>query len=205
MQSKEKTKSSDDSSLVAALQIGSDKGYEQLYDRYASLMFGVIRRVVGVGEDAENLLQDSFIKIWRNIETYDASKGKFSTWILNIARNTAIDFYRSKAFSQQRKNQNLENLVEPKMILGNTITPTDTIGLLEMVAAITPVNRQIIEWLYFDGFTQADIAQTFGLPLGTVKTRTRNGLKELRQYFDLNDWQKNTYGYKLNCTWFKRL
>ena len=187
MQSKEKTKSSDDSSLVAALQIGSDKGYEQLYDRYASLMFGVIRRVVGVGEDAENLLQDSFIKIWRNIETYDASKGKFSTWILNIARNTAIDFYRSKAFSQQRKNQNLENLVEPKMILGNTITPTDTIGLLEMVAAITPVNRQIIEWLYFDGFTQADIAQTFGLPLGTVKTRTRNGLKELRQYFDLND------------------
>ena len=116
MQSKEKTKSTDDSSLVAALQNNDNNGYEQLYDRYAMLMFGVIRRVVGVGEDAENLLQDSFIKIWRNIETYDASKGKFSTWILNIARNTAIDFYRSKAFSQQRKNQNLENLVEPKMI-----------------------------------------------------------------------------------------
>ena len=174
-----------DDALLQLLRQGDNSGYAMLYDRFGAMIYGVIKRIVIVEEDAENLLQDCFVKIWRNSDQYDSNKGKLSTWLLNIARNTAIDFTRSKVFSQRQKNQSLDILVNPSIDLGGSTTVTDTIGLRRMVQQLSPPCREVIEWMYFEGYTQQEISDNFGLPLGTVKTRARTGLLELRKYFDL--------------------
>ncbi len=168
--------------LIALLQQGDNEGYEKLYDNYASMLFGIISRIVRDAEDAENLLQDCFVKIWRNIEQYDASKGRFATWLINIARNTAIDFTRSKIYLQRQKNQAIDNIVSIGLNL-STMPYIDTIGLRQLVNALTPQCREVIEWMYFDGYTQQEISENFDIPLGTVKTRARMGLVALREYF----------------------
>lgn len=169
--------------LIERLKTGNDAAYAELYDRYSAMLYGVTLRVVNDKEDAENLLQDTFVKIWNNITAYDASKGRLATWLLNIARNTAIDFTRSKMFAQRRKNQNIDSFVGFPSDDFAVNTDTDTIGLRQIVTNLTQNQREIIEWFYFDGYTQQEIADTFGIPLGTVKTRTRMALKELRLQF----------------------
>ena len=168
--------------LIKLLQQGDNEGYGKLYDNYAAMLFGIICRIVSEKEDAENLLQDCFVKIWRNIGQYDAVKGRFATWLINIARNTAIDFTRSKMYSQQLKNQPVDRLVSNAANLSIS-QHTDTIGLKNIVNALTPQCREIIEWMYFDGYTQQEISENFNIPLGTVKTRARMGLTSLREYF----------------------
>lgn len=174
-----------DEALLMLLKEGNNSGYALLYDRFGAMIYGVIKRIVVVEEDAENLLQDCFVKIWRNASQYDVNKGKLATWLLNIARNTAIDFTRSKVFSQRQKNQSLDILVNPTIDIEGLATVTDTIGLRRMVQMLSPQCREVIEWMYFEGYTQQEISDNFGLPLGTVKTRARTGLIELRKYFDL--------------------
>jgi RNA polymerase sigma-70 factor, ECF subfamily len=172
-----------ESELIAGLQQGSDESYQYLIDRYSAMLFGVIGRIVNDKDDAQNILQDSFVKIWMNIERYDASKGRLATWMLNVARNTAIDFTRSKIYSQRNKNQNIENNVGFETDSLKTQTTVDTIGLKQIVDKLPPQCREIIEWMYFEGFTQQEIADNKGIPLGTVKTRTRLALVELRKSF----------------------
>ncbi len=170
--------------LIALLQSGENDGYETLYDNYAPMLFGIICRIVGNNEDAENLLQDCFIKIWRNIQQYDATKGRFATWLINIARNTAIDFTRSKVYIHRFKNQTVENIVSYKQEL-TTALHTDAIGLRQIVVnTLTPQCREVIVWMYFEGYTQQEISDMFNIPLGTVKTRARMGLISLRTYFE---------------------
>jgi RNA polymerase sigma-70 factor (ECF subfamily) len=171
--------------IIERLKSSDNGGYEILYDRYASLIFGVIKRIVHIEEDAENLLQDCFVKIWLNIHTYDATKGKLTTWLINIARNTAIDFTRSKVYSQRMKNQSIENIVSPSIEIATQALSAETIGLRQIVNVLPPPCREIIEWMYFEGYTQQEISENFNIPLGTVKTRTRMALKELRAHFDL--------------------
>ena len=174
-----------DEALMILLRQGDNNGYALLYDRYGAMLFGVIKRIAGTNEDAENILQDCFVKIWRNAESYDASKGKLATWLLNIARNTAIDFTRSKAYSQRLKNQSIDNIVSLSTNVSEHALSTDTIGLHRLVQTLAPQCREIIEWMYFQGYTQQEISENFGLPLGTVKTRARMALMELRKYFEV--------------------
>lgn len=169
--------------LIALLRAGDEVAFARLYDDYAALIFGTIVRIVGDQHEAENLLQDCFIKIWHNIGRYDPEKGRLATWLINIARNTAIDFTRSKYFSQKRKNQSLENLVLVESGQSHSPIPVETLGLRQLIDRLTPACREVIEWMYFDGYTQQEIADSFGIPLGTVKSRTRSALKELRSFF----------------------
>lgn len=169
--------------IISLLQSGDESAFAWLYDNYGALLFGVIVRIGGEREDTENLLQDCFVKIWQHIGQFDPGKGRLATWLINIARNTAIDFTRSKYFSQKRKNQSLDNLVHSEPSPASSGLPIDTMGLGQLVKKLTPGCREIIEWMYFDGYTQQEIADNFGIPLGTVKSRTRLALKELRHYF----------------------
>jgi len=169
--------------LVHLLKLGDQDTFAYLYDSYSPMLFGIIVRIVRDEEDAANLLQDCFIKIWRNLERFDPQKGRFATWLINIARNTAIDFTRTKYFSQKRKNQNLELVVSSEMAFSISGHSVETLGLQQLVGKLTPICRQVIEWMYFDGYTQQEIADNFNIPLGTVKSRARLALKELRAYF----------------------
>lgn len=168
---------------VRHLLAGDDDAFAALYDDYAGLIFGVILRIVADKAEAENLLQDCFVKIWRNMATFDPEKGRLATWMINIARNTAIDFTRSKYFAQKRQNQNLEKIVSTGMDPVVAPVPVDIVGLRQLVSKLSPICRDVIEWMYFDGYTQQEIADRFNIPLGTVKTRTRLALKELKKYF----------------------
>lgn len=172
-----------DAHLIALLVEGDEEAYARLYDNYANLLFGVIVRIVRDRKDAENLLQDCFVKIWQNAARYDAEKGKLVTWLINIARNTAIDFTRSKYFSQKIKNQTLDHLVDTGASSSAYQVSTDTMGLRQLVDKLSPACRQVIEWMYFEGYTQQEIADNFNIPLGTVKLRARTAMKALRQYF----------------------
>lgn len=169
--------------LVLTLRTGDENAFKQLYDSYSAALFGIIYRIVDDKKEAENLLQDCFVKIWQNINRYDPEKGRLATWLFNIARNTAIDFTRSKYFNQKQKNQNMENLVGGSKDQATTLPLIDTLGLRQLVENLTPVCREVIEWMYFEGFTQQEIADQKGIPLGTVKSRTRLALKELRAYY----------------------
>jgi RNA polymerase sigma-70 factor (ECF subfamily) len=169
--------------LLPALVDGDEGAFALLYDAYAPLLFGIIVRIVGDEKEAENLLQDTFVKIWNHISKYDAEKGRLATWLINIARHIAIDFKRSKYFNQKQKNQTLDHLVSTGMELSATLPVIDTLGLKQLVERITPACREVIEWMYFDGYTQQEIADRFGIPLGTVKTRARMGLKELKEFY----------------------
>lgn len=174
---------STDYQLVVRLRAGDEEAFEYLYDSYSPLLFGLILRIVGDPVEAENLLQDCFIKIWQNIALYNRDKGKLATWLINIARNTAIDFTRSKYFNQKLKNQTIENFVHT--VNPNTVTNPcfDTLGLRQLVDRLDPQYRVVIELMYFKGYTQQEISDLFGIPLGTVKSRARMALMELKRYY----------------------
>ena len=165
--------------LTERLRNREEAAFADLYDAYSDMLFGIILRIVQEQEDAENLLQDCFIKVWHHIEQFDAGKGRLATWLINIARNAAIDFTRSKYYSQRSKIQELEKIVGFSYHQPNE----ETLGLRQLLDQLNPLYRQVLEWMYFEGYTQQEIADTFGIPLGTVKSRTRLGLKELRSYF----------------------
>ncbi|AEE50543.1 RNA polymerase sigma factor [Haliscomenobacter hydrossis] len=173
----------DDIDLINQLKAGDEKAYEVLYDRYSAMLYGVMCRIVNDHQEVEHLLQDCFVKIWQNIGQFDASKGRLATWLINIARNLAIDFTRSKYFSQKLKNQPIENFVYGLGKDNSSITADDTIGLVQLVEKLPATSRQIIEWMYFEGYTQQEIADNFNIPLGTVKSRARLALNTLRTFF----------------------
>jgi RNA polymerase sigma-70 factor, ECF subfamily len=175
----------DNQEIIQAILKGDSRGYEILFDRYGAMLFGVIIRIVKNEADAENLLQDCFVKLWRKIDTFDIEKGQFATWIINIARNCAIDFIRSKYYIQRSKNQNIDPIVNPLNDIVSSPISTDTIDMRSIVEKLTPQYRQIIELMYFEGFTQLEISKTYNIPIGTVKTRARLAIHELRQHFDL--------------------
>ena len=168
--------------LVELLKDGNEKGLEVLYKNYSKALYNVIYQIVKSDEMAEEALHDGFLKIWRNAQSYDHSKGTIFTWMLNICRNAAIDKTRSKDFKNESKNQNLENSVNLERDLPTDFSP-DTIGLTKLVSKLKPELRDVIELIFINGYTQVEAAAALKLPLGTIKTRSRNAILELRKFF----------------------
>jgi RNA polymerase sigma factor (sigma-70 family) len=168
--------------LITALRSHDRSALEYLYDHYAGAILGVIARIVKKEEMAEEVLQDVFLKIWDRIESYDASKGKLFTWMLNIARNQAIDKTRSKEFSKDKKTGDIDNFVNRIDNKGYVEQKVEAIGLQELLRVLPEDQRFIIDQHYLKGYTQAEISAEFNLPLGTVKTRMRLAMKELRNF-----------------------
>ena len=151
-----------------------------LYDHYSGALYGVIYRILQHEDIAEEALQDIFLKIWDRIDQYDASKGKLFTWMLNIARNHAIDKTRSKEISKDQKTKGLDSLVHTIDRKDSLEQHIDSIGIKEVLNKLVEEQRFVVEHLYFKGYTQSELAEEFNIPLGTVKTRLRSAMQQLR-------------------------
>ncbi len=169
--------------LVASLKNGDQNALGFLYHNYSSALFGAITRIVESQENAEDVLQEAFVKIWKNISSYDKSKGKLYTWLINIARNTAIDSLRVKGYKMKNQIQSLDNSVRSINKQYSTTIHPDHIGLKTLVSKMKPEYKQLIDKLYFEGYTQEEVAKEFNIPLGTVKTRIRAAISQLREIF----------------------
>jgi RNA polymerase sigma factor (sigma-70 family) len=170
--------------LVSKLKAQDTIAIQALYDMYSGALLGVISRIVPQKEVAEDLLQETFLKIWNSAISYDSTKGRLFTWMMNIARNLSIDKLRSKDFRNAGKNQDIENNVDfidsQKEITFNA----DLLGLKEMVTALKPEFNSVLNMVYFKGYTHVEAAEELNLPLGTVKTRIRMAIMELRKHFN---------------------
>ena len=168
-----------ESELVTSLQQRNEKAFSYLYDNYSGALYGIINSIVTDIETANDVLQEVFVNIWKKIESYDSTKGRLFTWMLNIARNAAIDKIRSKAFKDGQKNQPLSENVDNTT--GAFISPVvNDVGLKKMISKLKEEQRVLIDLSYFQGFTHEEIAKAMNIPLGTVKTRIRSALIQLR-------------------------
>ena len=164
--------------LVLLLQQRSQSAYAYLYENYSGALRSIIFNIVNDDELANDVLQEVFIKIWRQIDSYDSTKGRLFTWMLNISRNASIDTVRSKSFQNSRQNRELTEDVYRSG--GTSETNTDLMGLRKMVHTLKDEYKVLVELAYFQGYTQDEISKSLGIPLGTVKTRLRNALIQLR-------------------------
>ncbi len=153
---------------------------DYLYDHYSGALYGVVFRILKKEEVSEEVLQDVFLKIWSKIDAYDSSKGKLFTWMLNIARNHAIDKTRSKEMNMGKKTDDIDYLVNKIDNRERAELQIDAIGLKEVLMELSEDQRFIVNQLYLKGYTQSEVAKEFDIPLGTVKTRLRAAMIELR-------------------------
>lgn len=163
--------------LVSGLRKKDRDCFAVLYDNYSSALLGIIFNIVKDKDEAENVLQDAFIKIWKNIGLYDASKGSLFTWLLTISRNTALDYLRKRGRVP---------LVEIQNELQDVYTISETVqdvGLRNEVFKLEKDYRDVIKLIYFFGYTQQQVSEILKIPLGTVKTRTRTALQLLRKKY----------------------
>lgn len=170
--------------LVLAMKRRDTHAMHVLYDAYSGALMGVISRIIQHTEIAEDLLQETFIKIWNAAENYDPDKGRLFTWMLNIARNVAIDKLRSKDFRNAGKNQDIENNVDFIDAQKEISFNADTLGIKDMVDDLKPEFHAVLDLVYFKGYTHVEAAEELNLPLGTVKTRIRMAIMELRKKFN---------------------
>ena len=162
------------------LQQHDDRAFGYLYDNYCAALYGVINSIVRGKETANDILQDVFVNIWKKIESYDATKGKLFTWMLNVARNAAIDKIRSKGYQDSLKNQSFPEDVDTNISGAVTRPNVDDVGLKKILTKLKSEQRVLIDLSYFQGFTHEEISKALNIPLGTVKTRIRSALTQLR-------------------------
>ena len=165
--------------LVTLLQQRDNKAFTYLYENYSGALYGIINQIIPDKESANDVLQEVFLNIWKKIETYDTSKGRLFTWILNIARNAAIDKIRSKSWQNDLKNQSLPDDVNT-LKNQSVKMDTDNMGFKKVLGKLKEEQRTLIELSYFQGYTHEEIAKGMSIPLGTVKTRIRSALLQLR-------------------------
>jgi len=165
--------------LVYRLKNGDQQAMSELYDRFSAALLGIIMKVITDQSTAEDVLQETMIKIWNNIGSFDSAKGRLFTWMINIARNQSIDKTRSKGFKQQSKNSSVEDSV----YLNESIPAAgaDTMDVKNWLLHLPEENRQLMRLAYFMGYTQEEISKELNMPLGTVKTKIRNSLILLRK------------------------
>jgi RNA polymerase sigma-70 factor (ECF subfamily) len=178
-----------DQQLLAAAAAKDQAALGALYDRFSRLLYGIIVAVVRDTDDAEDLLQEVFVQIWRNAGSYQPSLGSPKTWLVRIAHNRAIDMLRSKRYQQRRNEIRTDGADSAEQIMAvgavndvwQETLRKDSAGRLSRALGNVPDDqRELIEMAFFLGYTHQEISTMSGLPLGTVKTRIRSGIQTLR-------------------------
>ena len=168
--------------ITALLRHQDTKAIALLYDQYAPTLYGIVLRIVQTPETAEDVIQEAFVKAWQNSRHYNQEKGTLFTWLLNIARNTAIDKTRLAGVRQRNQTQPIDEALCNTAGLSSSFT-IEHIGLENMVNELDEKHRIIIDMIYFQGYTHTEVTEQLNIPLGTVKTRLRIALRELRKFF----------------------
>jgi RNA polymerase sigma-70 factor (ECF subfamily) len=172
----------DDTGLVTRMQRRDPQALAELYDRYGRITFALILRVVRDAGIAEDLVQETFLRVWNRVHGFDAQKGSIGPWLLAVARNRAIDYLRSAA-GRDRNALEYEENDHPSLYfdMEKDILSSDRARRVKSaVEKLSPNQRQVIELAYFEGLSQTEMAERMGQPLGTVKTWVRSALKNLR-------------------------
>jgi RNA polymerase sigma factor (sigma-70 family) len=170
--------------IIRELKKQTELSFNKLYLSYSSMLLGVILKLVSSREIAEDILQETFIKIWRSMDLYDADKGRLFTWMSCLARNTAKDYLKGKNFAKSTKNDDIDSVYKKLNSSHYFRYNTDIIGLRDLVAVLSDSQKQILDMVYFQGYTQVEVSDKLRIPLGTVKSKIRLAVKELRCYFE---------------------
>lgn len=169
--------------LVAELASGNTKALENLYKLYSASLLGIISNVIKQEDVAQDVLQETFLKIWKSIGQFDSTKGRLFTWMARLAKNKAIDHLRSRGEINSMRNEDIdESFTEVNEQYQIQYNP-EHIGLKQLMSALTPPQFIILEMVYFQGYTQTEAAEALNIPVGTVKTRIRIAIKTLRSFF----------------------
>ncbi|WP_412984273.1 RNA polymerase sigma factor [Pontimicrobium sp. IMCC45349] len=167
--------------ITNLLKKGDQRAIPLIYENYSSSLFGVINKVLNNEALSEDVLQETLIKVWKNAQKYDSSKAKLFTWLYRIARNTAIDKLRShkKKFEKEIQIDNSNVYKLPTFGLNQ-----DTIDLKKHVETLETKYQIVLNALYFEGMTQQEASEELDIPLGTVKSRLKIGLRELKKIYN---------------------
>jgi RNA polymerase sigma-70 factor (ECF subfamily) len=175
-----------DNELLGALQAGDLHAFEELFRRYSHLVYSTCVRVLEDAQAAEDMTQEVFLRLWRRPQLYDATRGRFVTWLLSVARNRSIDERRSRG--RRFKHEQPPSLAAAETLAGvgepegedAAVLSEERIAVQKALAKLPPEQQLAIRLAYFGGYTQQEIAQGLSQPLGTVKTRIRLGMQKLR-------------------------
>jgi RNA polymerase sigma-70 factor (ECF subfamily) len=173
-----------DEQLMARLAMRDIKAFEALYDRYGTLVYSTALRVVADVQLAEDIAQDVFLRIWRRPDHYVPQRGRFVTWLLSVARNGAVDQIRTRGRRRRHETGSEESAQElpdegrdPALMAQLS---DERQKVRRALASLPLEQRRVIEMAYYGGYTQQEISEMLGQPLGTVKTRIRLGMQKLR-------------------------
>jgi RNA polymerase sigma factor (sigma-70 family) len=170
--------------FVSALKAHDEAAYRQLYLHYRGAVYNIILQLIPDKETANDVLQEVFTTVWQQIHRYDSNKGRLFTWLAKLTRNTAINKLRSKNYQSGLKTESIENVVSSVEGIHSQQHNINHIGLRQQVEQLREDYKNVIVLSYYNGYTQEEIAKVLGIPLGTVKTRLRSGLIELRKQFN---------------------
>ena len=167
--------------IVQLLEKGDEAAINLLYENYSDSLYGVILKITNNEELAQDALQESFVKIWRNAKKYDSKKARLFTWLYRIARNTAIDKLRSfnNRFLKEVQIDKSDVYILPTASLNQ-----DVIDLKEHVTKLEEKYQIVLNALFFEGMTQQEASDELDIPLGTIKSRLKIGLRDLRKIFN---------------------
>jgi len=166
--------------LVAQLKQKDKQAMHYLYDNYSAALYGAILRIVEDEKVGEEVLHDALMKIWNKISSFDSKRGRLFTWMLNLSKNLAIDKLRSREIKKVNKTDDIaDNVynVEKENLIHQS---EESIGVADLIKKLREEEQLLIKLVYFKGFTQSEISKEYGIPLGTVKTRLRMAMKNLR-------------------------
>ncbi len=176
-----------DGELLQKISCRDQEAFAALYDRYATVLYSLCMAIVKKEEEAEDVLQECFLQVWEKAPAFNSAKGSAYTWLATLTRNRAIDRLRSKNF--RRDKQKLPDFDFEMMADSSEHTPLDNTSLAERAGLVKKAfgslpaeQREVLELAYFQGYTQSEISAELNVPLGTVKTRTREGMKKLHKH-----------------------
>ncbi|PJF41346.1 MAG: sigma-70 family RNA polymerase sigma factor [Chloroflexi bacterium] len=171
-----------DLELIRQLQAGDEEALLALHERYVNLVYSVAYRVLEEQMAAEEVTQDTFMRLWHKAHTYNPEKGRFTVWLLTVARRLAIDVLRQR--QRRQPKQGLFFMDENPQLWDEVLAADKSDDLkqtlLSIMEQLPPEQRDAIELAYFYGMTHSDIAAYLNIPLGTVKGRIRQGMQKLR-------------------------